>query len=250
MSAFAEVASTYEAFGKNEPFYAVLTKDQYKSEQLDKDAFYETGRAQIADTLAAIKHHGIDLTFGKALDFGCGVGRLTNALAEHFKEATGIDVSSTMIDTAIEHRRHENCWFMVNKEQDLRLLDDAEFDFIYSDITIQHIPKPASENYIQEFTRLLKPGGLAVFLVPDGPNHIEGSVSARLDRFYREKFRPWGKRIRGKHAVHVHPIARQRVEALIAESGGKLVHTEAHPDFKAKPGRYQPLYYWVQKIDK
>lgn len=37
---------------------------------------------------------------GVALDFGCGVGRLTRALAAFFDRATGVDISSSMIEEA------------------------------------------------------------------------------------------------------------------------------------------------------
>jgi hypothetical protein len=39
----------------------------------------------------------------------------------------------------------------------------ASFDFIYSDIALQHIPPDQSRAYIAEFLRVLRPGGLAVF---------------------------------------------------------------------------------------
>ncbi|MCG8449796.1 MAG: class I SAM-dependent methyltransferase [Pirellulales bacterium] len=247
MSAFSDVASAYEAFGSDDPFYAVLTHDEYRKDRLDKTEFYETGREQIATVFQTAERLKIELHHGRACDFGCGVGRLTNALATRFEEVVGVDVSSTMVETAVAHCQHENCRFVVNKRQDLQLFGDAEFDFIYSDITIQHIPKPASENYIREFLRILRPGGLAVFLVPDGPDHPAGSLSARIDRFHREKFRPWLKRVRGKHPVQLHSIPRQRVESLVSEQGGKLLHTEVAPRFRNSTRRYLPLFYWVQR---
>ncbi len=45
------------------------------------------------------------MTFGKALDFGCGVGRLTQALADYFNEVAGVDVSPTMVNKALEYNK-------------------------------------------------------------------------------------------------------------------------------------------------
>lgn len=152
-----------------------------------------------------------------------------------------------MVDNAKEHRRSENCEFVVNKRNDLSLFSDDHFDFIFSDITIQHIPAPASENYLQEFVRILRPGGLAIFLVPDGPDLQQGSVKHRIDKFYREQFRPFYKRIRGKHQIQIHPIAKPRVEQLITTAGGQIIQTEIHPRWSEKNRKYYPTYYWVSK---
>jgi hypothetical protein len=51
----------------------------------------------------------------------------------------------------------------VNARPDLAVLPSLSFDFIYSDIALQHIPPDQSRAYIAEFMRVLKPGGLAVF---------------------------------------------------------------------------------------
>ena len=44
------------------------------------------------------------------------------------------------------------------------------FDFIYSNIVLQHIPREAQFGYVREFGRILKPGGIAVFQTPAGLN--------------------------------------------------------------------------------
>jgi len=247
MSAFAKVEAVYEKFGAEEPFYAVLSYDEYKQDNLDAEQFFRTGEELIGERLQAIVDYPLEIDPARALDFGCGVGRLTNALGRHFEEVIGVDVSSTMIENANKLRRSENCTFVVNKQQDLSLFGDDHFSFIYSDITIQHIPVPASENYIRDFLRILKPGGLALFLIPDGPLHLQGSLPARVDKFYREQFRPFYKRIRGKREVQIHRLAQQRVTQLVSQSGGKLLRVEPHSRWANRPKRYKSLYYWVMK---
>jgi len=247
MSAFAKVEAVYEKFGSEDPFYAVLTNDEYKRENLDIEKFYRTGEELIDRQLQDIAAAGLRVDRRRALDFGCGVGRLTNALGRHFEEVIGVDISSTMIENAKKHRRSENCQFVVNKRQDLSMFEDDQFSFVYSDITIQHIPAPASENYIRDFLRVLSPGGLAIFLVPDGPLFQKGSMRFRLDKFYREHVRPLNKRIRGKHEVQIHSLARIRVEQLIAEGSGTLLRAEPHSRWANRAKKYKPMYYWATK---
>lgn len=247
MSAFSKIESAYEKFGADEPFYAVLTEEKYKRKQLDQELFFSTGEDLIARQMQLIQDRGIHVSRANALDFGCGVGRLTNAMATYFDEVVGVDISSTMIANANQLKRRGNCSFQVNKRPDLTIFDEGQFDFIYSDITIQHIPAPESENYIRDFFRVLSPGGLALFLVPDGPVLRPNSIPARFEKFYREQVRPFHKRIRGKYEVQVHRISQHRVESIIQESGGKLLSVESHPRWAERSKRYKPLYYWASK---
>ena len=97
------------------------------------------------------------------------MGRLTQALAEHFEEVHGVDISSAMIQQARGHNRHgERCRYVVNEVDDLRIFPGDYFDFIYSNITLQHMPARYSQRYIgslvADFHRTLARGG--VFLYP------------------------------------------------------------------------------------
>ena len=57
-----------------------------------------------------------------AQGFGCGVGRLTRALADHFERVVGIDVAPSMIAQArAMNREYARCNFRVNRSVRLRL---------------------------------------------------------------------------------------------------------------------------------
>src|SRR4051812_46865197 len=97
-----------------------------------------------------MKHHG--MRFGRALDFGCGVGRLTQALARHFTHVTGIDISEQMLDLARQYNRHgERVEYALNTRPDLSQWPDHTFDFVYSIITLQHMEPVYARRYIAEF---------------------------------------------------------------------------------------------------
>ena len=111
---------------------------------------------------------GLARVRGNALDFGCGAGRLTRALAERFNAAVGVDISGRMIEEARAiNRDRANCTFELNVEPHLRLFRDASFDAVYSSIVLQHLLSGAAiRAYVEEFVRVLRPDGLLAFQLP------------------------------------------------------------------------------------
>jgi trans-aconitate methyltransferase len=87
-----------------------------------------------------------------ALDFGCGVGRLTAALAKRCERVVGVDVAPTML----EHARRN-----VPHAEFRETLPDEEFDFIVSLIVFQHIPVAEGMRLLRELLLRLRPGGRA-----------------------------------------------------------------------------------------
>lgn len=241
MSSFDDVRAVYERLGAEEPFWAVLSHDCYKQSVVDQEAFFATGREQVERQLRAIAEAGVMPGRGRALDFGCGVGRLTNALALHFDEVVGVDVSSTMVDNARKLARGPRCRFVVNAKDDLSVFPDHHFDFVYSDITLQHIPRPASTNYLREFLRIVKPDGLVVCMIADGKHLAEGSLAAWANRVYRERVRPLFKRVRGKYPVQIHLLSRQQVEEAAAERGASIYRVDGLQQRR----REKRLVYWL-----
>ncbi len=78
--ALKHVQKTYEDYGKADPLYAVLSRKDAKNNKWDTDEFFATGRDEIADAMRHLASLGIEVNKGRAMDFVCGVGRLTQAL--------------------------------------------------------------------------------------------------------------------------------------------------------------------------
>jgi len=101
----------------------------------------------------------------RALEIGCGPGRLMRPMSRHFVEIQGVDVSDEMIARAhekladIPHARAH-----VSDGSTLTAFGEELFDFVYSYAVFQHIPnRDVVFAYLREARRVMKTGGLAVF---------------------------------------------------------------------------------------
>lgn len=97
----------------------------------------------------------------RALEIGCGPGRLMRAMSGHFDEIIGVDVSDEMIALARENLRGANAQVHLTSGADLAIFPGDHFDFVYSYVVFQHIPsREIVLNYLRETQRVLKPGGI------------------------------------------------------------------------------------------
>jgi 2-polyprenyl-3-methyl-5-hydroxy-6-metoxy-1,4-benzoquinol methylase len=96
----------WNRFGKADPLWAVLTWPDKRGNRWQLDEFFQTGEQEVDSVLNHVRSLGINLRGSRALDFGCGVGRLTQALAKHFKEVCAVDIAPSMIQLAKKYNRH------------------------------------------------------------------------------------------------------------------------------------------------
>jgi len=106
----------------------------------------------------------------RMLELGCGAGRMTRGFSEIFRFVDAIDVSPEMIEKARGALADcQNVRFHLTDGSTLSMFPDCEFDFIFSAIVFQHIPrKSIIHNYISEACRLLRPGCVFKFQVQGG----------------------------------------------------------------------------------
>ena len=99
----------------------------------------------------------------RVLEIGCGMGRLLRPLSERVAAAVGVDVSEEMLARAREYcaGRPNVELLRTDGTGSLDFLGDASFDFVYSHIVFQHVPRKAYvQRYLHEAARLLRPGGI------------------------------------------------------------------------------------------
>jgi ubiquinone/menaquinone biosynthesis C-methylase UbiE len=158
---------TWEGLGRDDPLWAILSDPTKRNNRWNRREFFRTGQTEVAQVVQSLASRGLDVGLGRCLDFGCGVGRLTQALADYFGSVEGVDIAESMVTLANKYNRHgPRCHYTVNLREDLSLFDSDSFDFVYSNIVLQHMEPSLGEQYIREFLRVLKPNGVAVFQVP------------------------------------------------------------------------------------
>jgi SAM-dependent methyltransferase len=151
-----------------DPYWAILSDPSKQHGGWDAGDVLATGRVEIERLMTKLAALGRPLEHGRALDFGCGAGRLTRGLGAHFDNAVGVDISEQMIVTARELNADvPNVAFEVNAGSDLAALESASFDLAYTQLVLQHLPSQAAIlGYAGELVRVLRPGGIAVLQVP------------------------------------------------------------------------------------
>jgi ubiquinone/menaquinone biosynthesis C-methylase UbiE len=160
----------WDALGRSDPLWANLTNDDKRGGKWDADGFFLTGEHEIQEVMDHVGSLSMAFEHDRALDFGCGVGRLTQALATRFNDVWGVDIAPSMIEVANRYNRHPGtCHYFLNDGSDLERFDDASFDFIYSNIVLQHMQPKDQRRYLAELIRVLAPGGLFVFQLPSAP---------------------------------------------------------------------------------
>lgn len=178
MSDLDRLRRVWQTLGRDDPLWAVLSQADKRGGRWRTEEFFATGRIEIDSQLAALAAQGWPKQRELALDFGCGVGRLTRALAAHFERVIGIDVSPSMIATARELNADvAQVEFRENASPRIENVADASVDLIFSLITLQHIPTALAAGYVEEFFRVLAPGGVAVFHFVD---EADASLRGRL----------------------------------------------------------------------
>ena len=159
----------WQTLGRDDPLWAVLSHPDKRGGRWTAEEFLATGRVEIDVQLDVLKPLGWPKAHALALDFGCGAGRLSRALAAHFERVIGIDVSPSMIEAARALNADvPNIAFRENPSARIEGVADASVDFLFSHITLQHIPASLAVGYVEEFFRVLAPGGIAAFQFVDG----------------------------------------------------------------------------------
>jgi len=175
----------WETLGAKDPFWAVLTEDGYRMENLSPDSvgrFLETGEAHVARLWKALEAGRTEaLRPRRALDFGCGTGRVALALAARCDEVVGADVAASMLRQARElaARRNVGNLRFLQCTDDLAELDGS-FDLIHSYIVFQHIPTERGLKLVRRLFGLLDPKGHCVLhFLFSSPNALAHSAAMR-----------------------------------------------------------------------
>jgi SAM-dependent methyltransferase len=150
----------WEVIAEHNPFFGVLSNEQFLGRSLPDhvlDEFYATGEADVAHVAAMVERAtGGPPPTGVVLDFGCGVGRLSLALARRADRVIAVDVAEAMLAVGREQAARQG----VRNVEFTATLPQVEVDWVNSLIVFQHIPPARGYALLGELLGRVRPGGV------------------------------------------------------------------------------------------
>jgi SAM-dependent methyltransferase len=141
---------------EDRPYFGVLTNSKFANPTPEALVdFFRSGEDNVAHSLRVLRHFFGPFAPKSALDFGCGVGRLTIPLAKETGKAVGVDVAPKMRELAAKHGNAQG----VDVEFVATVPDGRQFDFVISLIVLQHIPPQRGYRLIGDLWRAVASNG-------------------------------------------------------------------------------------------
>jgi ubiquinone/menaquinone biosynthesis C-methylase UbiE len=229
----------WNSLGRHDPLRAILARSKNKEVPWNVEHFFRSGVLEIDMMLRYAESFRPFSKKEYALDFGCGVGRLTQAIATQFNRVVGVDLSPAMIEHARNYLKSgSHVEYVLNETPDLRLFRDAKFDLVYSSITLQHMPARFAKRYIAEFLRVLNPDGMLLFQVPSRRKGNLPRLRTQAHELFGSLLQPIVPR------VVMRGIQKQEVVTLLTQHGGEIL--DIADDQSAGP-TWESYRYLVQK---
>ncbi len=170
----------WEKFGRQDPYFGVLSHDEYKKSKnnsINSEQFFATGQSHVDACLSIIRSY-LKPSFSpkRAVDFGCGVGRVAAPMGRIVEEVVAVDVSESMLREAEGNFLRAGLTNIKTalSDDDLSNLNGS-FDFIHSFIVFQHIPVLRGEKILSGLVERLSEGGI-------GAIHLTYGAKASLLR--------------------------------------------------------------------
>jgi SAM-dependent methyltransferase len=208
----------WRELGATQPYWGVLTHADYRTENLtpaNLEAFYASGAEYIGDIVRRLKAATGKAPSGRALDFGCGTGRLAEAMTAHAQSVTGYDISPGMLEQARKRQ---------GKASYTDVLPAGPFDWINSFIVFQHIPPERGLKLIEDLLARLAPGGLvSLHVTAWRDEHLKPARASGLRRLLRPLLHRWRLARLPKGAIRMYDYdLSQVVERLNRAGVGEL----------------------------
>jgi SAM-dependent methyltransferase len=249
----------WEELARQNALGAILTGDSGSLREWQLEEFFATGRADAAAYFHRLDELAPNAPRQRVLDFGCGVGRVSRALADYVPEVIGVDASASMIRMArVLNADVPRCRFFTLRAARLRRFRARSLDLVYSRLVLQHIPPRVVRRYIAEMLRTVAPGGIVMFQLPEqidvdpirafceAPvtgSRLKRALPRPLVRIYRRvKYRiligspPGGMRMFG--------MSRDEVVSTVETAGGRIVTID---DDRSHGTAHAGYEYWVTR---
>ena len=225
----------WNRWGLQDPYFAVLTLEEYRQERLSdesKKQFFQTGQQHYDHVLATIRAHlGAPFNPKRALDFGCGTGRVLLAMARSCEEVLGVDISDSMLSECRANCRAAGVHNVsLGKSDDRLSAASGEYDLVHSFIVFQHIPARRGERLVSKLLEHLRRDGVAVLHFVYG---WEATLRQRIAYWIRHHIplaHAFMNRLRRKPVsdpkMQMNVYDTNRLFRRFAEAGTRILHTE------------------------
>lgn len=221
---FERTQSEWKRFGEKEPYWSVVTHDEFKTENIDQKGlkkFYMQGLPQTARIVSTVVRNDMvkDIEALKnleILEIGCGCGRVTKHLAGYFRKVVAADISCGNLGIARQSISNSNVEFhLVTGMNDYDRMPQS--DVVYSYLVLQHNCPPVIEYMIESMMRCVKKQGIVIFQVPT------------YRRNYGFDYESYMKAAHDPQAMEMHVLTQRRIFELAYAHG--CIPLEVYPDY-------------------
>jgi SAM-dependent methyltransferase len=157
------------------------------------------------------------------VDIGCGVGRMSQALAEYAGRVVGVDIAPALLAEAREKNRAPQVSFEQLDGKNILVKSVAAADAVFSYEVLYLIPPPIVATYFQDIFALLKPEGEFVFQMNLHPMGWKTHVARRIRGLLRlagvKEWRGWPTSTQ----LRRYPYDRKWVCRTLADAGFQVV---------------------------
>jgi SAM-dependent methyltransferase len=221
------------------------------SRELLADDYFNAGAREAASFMGRAAILGYPQQRREALDFGCGLGRVTRALGDYFSEVVGVDLSpETVARARALNADYANCRFLVFDQPELEPFEDDRFDMIYSVVELR---QASDESLLievaRELLRVLRPTGLLLVRVTDrlGFRTAAGDRN-RMSRILRSLKNLPARFYGGLRRRRLHPIAKAQNDLLelVAAARARVLQIDTRQR-SGRRGHGESRTFWLTK---
>lgn len=152
----------WERWGRIAPYFGVLADPRFGNDRIqeNREQFFASGEETVGGLIEQFERHFGPLAKARALDHGCGVGRLSLPLARRFEQVVGLDVSPSMLAEARANAAEAGLAnFSFEAADDSLSRAGGTFDFVNSYMVLQHVPVKRGLAIFDRLLDLVVPGG-------------------------------------------------------------------------------------------
>lgn len=237
----------WKFWGQYDPMWAVATwkgRERDGTQPWTIEDFRASGRSDCADIMRHWDHYGRQAG-GTCIEIGCGSGRLTSALLDHFDRIFAVDISPDQVRLA-----HDVLGDAVSRVE-FSIVDSPRIDAepgscsgMISTHVFQHLSSYSGiEAYLEQTYAALAPGASICFQTPV-PGAEKGDVPSRRYRVF-DFVRTWVSRAIGRYRfMEYNRYPANRIVRTLTEIGYRDVEIRI---FRITLTNFRQSFFFARK---